>query len=776
MDKLVVLELDGDLESQGFQATLKINTLEENCPIQIRGHLPANPHLAQKLKLHWDEKYRHLGIPARIVAKTIKKGSLQKRISECEESGKKLSQKFVSWLNSPSFQELDRRLREELNHNDKILLLVSTENSQLQKLPWQKWDFLERYNYAEVALSSREFAPAPAVPCPSPHSPVRILAILGHSEGINIEVDLRRLENLPNAQVEFLVEPSRQQLNEQLWSQPWDILFFAGHSETEGDTGVIYLNPTESLTLDDLKYGLRKAISNGLQLAIFNSCDGLGLAYQLEQLHIPQMIVMREPVPDKVAQEFLHYFLQALSGGDSLHLAQRQAREKLQGLEGEYPCASWLPVIYQNPGATPFQWRFPRSKTRHHRLKLPHAMGISLLVPILVMMMRWLGLLQPWELSAYDWLMSHRPSELIDDRILVVEVTDADTAQYGYPLGDATLVELVNQIQSHQPQVVGLDMHRYLAPEQPWGLNRQEFINLFAQYNNFFTVCGYGDKPNYSPPRELIEQLKLNTLDPREWPLGFSDLETDEFHRGDVSVRRHMLSYEPAMADSLSSCSTPFSISFQLAYRFLAAQGIEPLGVNGKEQWQLGEVNFTPLSTRFGGYQSLDGRSSQVMINYRTSAPAQRVTLQEILTGELDPSLIKDKIVLIGYTASPARDEFNTPSGKMPGVWIHTHIVSQIISAVTDQRQRPLIWALPQWGDFTWVLVWSSAGGFLIWLWRSPSGVYPLLTLGLMGVLLYKVCLVMLIGGGWMPLVPTGIALLITGGTLVSLSLVKVKK
>ncbi|SKB13866.1 hypothetical protein PL11201_530196 [Planktothrix sp. PCC 11201] len=27
----------------------------------------------------------------------------------------------------------------------------------------------------------------------------------------------------------------------------------------------------------------------------------------------------------------------------------REARERLQGLESEFPCASWLPVVSQNP-------------------------------------------------------------------------------------------------------------------------------------------------------------------------------------------------------------------------------------------------------------------------------------------------------------------------------------------------------------------------------------------------------------------------------------------
>ncbi|MHC5722352.1 MAG: CHASE2 domain-containing protein, partial [Nostoc sp.] len=88
------------------------------------------------------------------------------------------------------------------------------------------------------------------------------------------------LNLLPNADITFLVEPQCQDLTDQLWEQDWQILFFAGHSSTHqtNETGKIYINQTESLTISQLKYALKKAVERGLQLAIFNSCDGLGLA------------------------------------------------------------------------------------------------------------------------------------------------------------------------------------------------------------------------------------------------------------------------------------------------------------------------------------------------------------------------------------------------------------------------------------------------------------------------------------------------------------------
>jgi hypothetical protein len=100
-----------------------------------------------------------------------------------------------------------------------------------------------------------------------------------------------------------------------------------------------------------------------LQLAIFNSCDGLGLAHELEQLHIPQMIVMREPVPDKVAQEFLNHFLRAFANGDSLYLARASSQRTIARSRGEFPCASWLPVICQNPVEVPPDWLMLRGQT-----------------------------------------------------------------------------------------------------------------------------------------------------------------------------------------------------------------------------------------------------------------------------------------------------------------------------------------------------------------------------------------------------------------------------
>ena len=358
--KLVILKLGkGGLRS-GFPVTLQIGDERARPAIECTGELPPTSEIIDYYN-RWKSAYRgsiSVGYRIEVPETQVTNVSRKEFLTQCYESAENLKKKLNSWLNSEQFRPLKEELLTTLNTSDSIRFILQADH-QLWQLPWHLWDFFERYPKAEIALDAlSKGIYKPVEKSVSPQAKVKILAILGNSTGIDLQKDRAMLEQLPDAAVTFLVEPPRQELNDQLWAQPWDILFFAGHSTSgaEGETGKIFINPTESLTVSQLKYALQQAITQGLQLAIFNSCDGLGLAANLADLHIPQMIVMREPVPDKVAQEFLKYFLAAFSSGLPLMTSVRQAREKLQGLEDEFPCATWLPVICQNPAEVPRTW------------------------------------------------------------------------------------------------------------------------------------------------------------------------------------------------------------------------------------------------------------------------------------------------------------------------------------------------------------------------------------------------------------------------------------
>ncbi|MCP2730034.1 CHAT domain-containing tetratricopeptide repeat protein [Limnofasciculus baicalensis] len=373
MIKLVVLSLNSGNLIDGFPNVTARLGKPGNLYMQFLGHLPPAPEIPQLLR-NWRLLYEALyqygnqsGIRSGI--EIVESGITNISEGEFSDICEGLETAINTWLNTEGFRKIDLQLRTQLKPSEQVRVIVESDDSQVWKLPWHLWQFFQDYRHAEIALSTPEY------PSPIFHlretvkSKVKILAILGNSAGIDVEKDQNLLRKLPNVELTWLVEPNRQQLNDQLWQEGWDILFFAGHSSSGSDAtnGRIYINQhsqNNSLTISELELALSHAVHKGLKLAIFNSCDGLGLARDLAvaKIPLPPMIVMREPVADRVAQEFLKYFLGAYASGKPFalgkpfHIAVRQAREQLKGIEDEFPSASWLPIICQHPAVIPLTW------------------------------------------------------------------------------------------------------------------------------------------------------------------------------------------------------------------------------------------------------------------------------------------------------------------------------------------------------------------------------------------------------------------------------------
>ncbi|MEJ1930165.1 CHAT domain-containing protein [Nostoc sp. NIES-2111] len=371
MSKTVVINLgNGDLHAGFPCVTAQIWSASHYAPEQFLGSLPSAPDLVE-LYRDWHANYQALCTRQPMRSAQLEEDDLLEielgaitnvSLFDFGELCRQLRDNINTWLKSVEFLEIERQLRSQLSRHEEIRVILETNDDSLRRLPWHYWDFIRDYPKAEPALSRPDYHRKDTAQTLCNRNRVRILAILGSSEGIDLQAEADFLQNLENiAEVVQLHQPSRQEFNEQLWdASGWDILFFAGHSQSEGNTGRIYLNdaPTNnSLTITQLEEALTAAIARGLKLAIFNSCDGLGLANALGELHIPQVIVMREPVPNFVAQQFFQNFLEAFAiEGQPLYLAVQQARRQLQGLEDTFPCASWLPVIVQNPSVEPPTW------------------------------------------------------------------------------------------------------------------------------------------------------------------------------------------------------------------------------------------------------------------------------------------------------------------------------------------------------------------------------------------------------------------------------------
>jgi len=763
VSKLVILGIGEGSFEQGFPVSLEIFVKGHQLLSRKEGDLPAELEIPPIFR-KWQLAYRSLDLNNRssfleAPESQITNISIEENIQSCDQVAQILQARLIDWYESVKFKKIRELLLGELNKEEDIRIVVRTQNLFLWRLPWHLFfkPFLDEFRRAEVAVSMQEYEGIFSSIDPKPE--IKLLAILGDSTGINTDSDRESLKALPNVACEFLAEPHKEDLSDQLWLQDWQILFFAGHSTSQGETGRLFINQTESLTVAELKHSLRNAIARGLQLAIFNSCDGLQLARDLAELHIPQIIVMREPVPDRIAQDFLKYFLKFYTNGESLYVSVRKARERLAESD-KFPCASWLPTICQNPAETPPTWGEIRIGRKREEPPIPVyvpsripiwrvAIATSAIVTGLLMGIRQLGLLEYSELQAFDRMVRLKPDEGPDPRLLVVKIGEEDiqTLKQAIPT-DRTLIDLLKKLEAHRPRVIGLDILRDDTKKA------SEASRYFAENDGLVIICKVGDRSNLGnrPPEGLPIERQ-----------GFNDLITDPI---DDVVRRQLLTLN---IPSNSLCRTEMSLSLQIAFYFLAAQNIQPQ--IDKEYLQLGNVVFNRLEGNVGGYASPDIKGLQILVNWRSPENAVRqITLTQALNGDFDPAWVKDKAVLIGYDALSKKDYSSTPYSagqrpfkQMPGVLIHAQMTSQILAAVLDGR--PLLQPMPLWGDVLWIFGWSAIGGMVAVLWQrriifSIVSVSGLVTLSIVSFGLF--C-----GGVWVAIVPAIVAFAGTTGVVV---------
>lgn len=373
----------------------------------------------------------------------------------------------------------------------------------------------------------------------------------------------------------------------------------------------------------------------------------------------------------------------------------------------------------------------------------------------LVTGIRYLGMLQPLEFWAFDQLLRLRSPEKPDPRLLLITITEADIRaqpQRKGSLSDPALSQLMEKLQRLQPRAIGLDLYR----DYPVAGDRA-LANRLQRQQNLIAVCK-ADDPEVDP---------AGVAPPPEIPperIGFSDFVEDS----DGAIRRHLLSMTPSPT---SACTAPYAFSTMLAFRYLAAQGIFPkFTPDGK--LQLDEVIFQKLQHHTGSYQRVDLRGYQVLLNYRSlNLPQQiapQVTLSQILSDRVDPQAVKDRIVIIGTTATSTSDNWATPYGassatKMAGVLIQAQMVSQILSAVLEKRPLLGFWSV--WADTCWIWGWAVGGGLLAWQVQR-SFLHLGLAFTAVLAIFSSICFYLLSLGTWVPLMPAAIALIATGSMI----------
>ncbi|MDJ0687507.1 MAG: adenylate/guanylate cyclase domain-containing protein [Xenococcaceae cyanobacterium MO_188.B32] len=380
-------------------------------------------------------------------------------------------------------------------------------------------------------------------------------------------------------------------------------------------------------------------------------------------------------------------------------------------------------------------------------------------ITILVILLRWFGLLQSWEWAIFDQYMRSRPQEATDDRIRLVGINEADLQELKTAIiPDGVSAKLLEKLKAQQPRAIGLDVYRDL-PVEP---GHQQLVRVFESTPNLVgiqKVAGEKGLQTVAPPPVLKEKGQV----------GANDLILDS----DNKVRRGLI-YLSANGE------TVYSLGLHLALHYLKHQNIAPRPLEGNnDRWQLGKAIFTPFAANDGGYVRADSGGYQILLNYRgPSGYFDTVSLMDILRDRVPSNWGRDRIILIGYVGESSRDLFYTPYSAglhdipkpLTGLEIHAQFTSQIISAALENR--PLFKNWSELEECLWIFFWSGIGATLRWQSRyigekKNLSWYGWTGLSIAGVVLLGSTYVAFLEGWWLPVVPAFLGL---GGSVAAIT------
>ncbi|MGD1853831.1 MAG: CHASE2 domain-containing protein [Leptolyngbyaceae cyanobacterium] len=357
---------------------------------------------------------------------------------------------------------------------------------------------------------------------------------------------------------------------------------------------------------------------------------------------------------------------------------------------------------------------------------------------------RSLGVFHILELMALDRSFATQLSfEAIAKSITIVEIGSVyaeGSEDQGYTINATALAEVLNDILSSEPAVVGADILSYRIT----GEIQSELVPVFEKHPNLITVEGI-----ISNPTEPIQGLS-------EEQVGFNDLVIDR----DGTVRRALL----GAYDTANQYQNSFAI--QVVQSYFKSKEFEgnfvelDNGIKDPDTMRFGEVEIPRVSTEYG-YASGDIFDIQTLIDYRGQVkPFEVTSATDLLASqEKQNELVKDKVVIVSLVGAP--QEYKTPlvifnrvlanSQLVSGVEIQAHVISQVIKAI--EAKKSLIWTSSSIQYF--FLIFFSVISIAVSRFSKDtiSGFIRLSIITLSSILLSYILLLQM--GLWLPLAAT---------------------
>jgi len=480
---------------------LEVEKIENQCRFLLKWgknqRLPlvaiAYPEKLAKSYSEWQTTYlnyyRHMPMGNSLRGRVQGSGSFSlsnvdwyEKLREAEE---KLIRGLNFWLRSPELYEL----WEEVKRSSRLLStkskssdlssihidLLITCSEDLLCLPWEAWKLQDEFAPLDTVRIARAIYSSTEILPPQSRRRPRVLAIFGDETGLDFQNDHEAMQILSalaeiqticwNAEPSDRINQKQKICNAIADPHGWDILFFAGHSDQTNLTGgKLLVAPDSSLTMSDLDPYLLQAKERGLQIAIFNSCNGTAIAtWLISKVGIPQAIAMREPIHNQAAQSFLVQFLQNLAQHKDAHTSMFESCRYLQEECLTFPSVYLIPSLFRHPDAPLFKIP-PKSIGTFIRRVLPtplQAIALSTLFAVSL-----IPALQEWMLDRRVWLQAiyRQQTQRIPQEsppVLLVQIDEASLQKAAiadpHPMDRLYLAKLVDRLASQNGQIIGID-------------------------------------------------------------------------------------------------------------------------------------------------------------------------------------------------------------------------------------------------------------------------------------------------------------------------------
>ncbi|MGJ3249127.1 MAG: CHASE2 domain-containing protein [Elainellaceae cyanobacterium] len=575
---------------------------------------------------------------------------------------------FQQWLRRGELFEIraaiaqaSQQLRDRGDH--RLQIFLTCDPVDLARFPWEAWEIGTDFGATgaiRIVRSPINIRSAAGNSKRRSGRRARILAVLGDETGLNFQVDRDAVRSLSRiAEVKFVGwQPgqSAAELKTQICraiadEAGWDVLFFAGHSnETLMTGGELAIAPNATLTMRELAPHLTTANQHGLQFALFNSCNGLNLAESLIDLGLSQVAVMREPIHNRVAQEFLVRFLHSLANHDDVQTSLVNACQFLKTeKQFTHPSAYLVPSLFCHPGAMLF--RIPPNDWKHQmRRVMPkpyEAIALAACLTLAVLPPVQKGLLNQrvWSQSVYRNLTQQIP-DMSEPPVMLVQIDEKSIRLSGMtqpnPIDRQYLARILDELVRRDAQVVGID---YLLdrqqPENDPTLGQS--IRRAVEQGVWLVFAGL-----YSPQGEISVGEATNIASPNWSMAGYIEAPLDSLMLPDSTEDCRQTCPFAYVLSILAAIQHPSLISTQLQPSLNRSQDLRTQLFDTLEQGTdphlvaLGRSRFHPLNT--WAYETLGQSWLSPIIDY--SIPPEQVYNRIAAWGLLDRNSAVDEFDL----------------------------------------------------------------------------------------------------------------------------------